>query len=161
MPISRKKVIVRKLNRDLVCGYLPPANFIAQGEIRVLALDGKVTSVRAAEVKWVCFVRDFNSGEPGNPERLVSKTFLRRPRSQGLWLRTRLQDDDLIEGLAQNDLSLLDQNGIFLIPPDSRANTQRIFLPRSAIKELEIVAAVRTVPAKPAQESVQGTLFKL
>ena len=160
MSNSRKKVIVRKLSRDWLSGYLPPADFIAQGEFGVLALDGKVTSVRIADVKWICFVRDFNSGEPEHPERLLSKTFSRRPRTQGLWLRARLKDNDSIEGLAQNDSSLLDSNGLFLIPPDSRSNTQRIFLPRLAIKELEILAVVRAATPKSHPESVQESLFK-
>ncbi len=160
MPISRKKVIVRKLSRDWLSGYLSAADFIAQGEVGVLAPDGKVTSVRVAEIKWICFVRDFNSGDPESPERLLSKAFLRRPRVQGLWVRAQLRDNDSIEGLAQNDSSLLDPNGLFLIPPDSRSNTQRIFLPRSAIKELEIIAVVRAGVPKPLPESAQGSLFK-
>ncbi len=160
MPISRKKVIVRKFNRDWLSGYLPAADFIAQGEFGVLALDGKVALVRVADVKWICFVRDFNSGEPEQPERLLSKTFSRRPRTPGLWLRARLTDNDSIEGLAQNDSSLLDQNGLFLIPPDSRSNTQRIFLPRQAIKELEILAVMRAAAPKSPSQPVQENLFK-
>lgn len=160
MPMSRKKVIVRKLDRDWVSGYLPPADFVSQGELGVLGLDGKVTSVRLCDVKWICYVRDFSSGDLEHPERLLAKTFARRPRSQGLWLRARLKDDDLIEGLAQNDSSLLDGNGLFLVPPDSRSNTQRIFLPRFAIKELEVLAVIRAGMAKKPAMPVQESLFK-
>jgi hypothetical protein len=35
------------------------------------------------EVKWICFVRDFQSGDANQPERLLRKTFVTRPRSQG------------------------------------------------------------------------------
>ena len=160
MSTSRKKVIVRKLSRGWISGYLPPADFISQGQLGVLDLTGKVTSVVLAEVKWICFVRDFNLGDPEQPERLLAKNFSRRPRNQGLWLRAKLKDNDSIEGLAQNDSSLLDGNGIFLTPPDSRSNTQRIFLPRPAIQELEILAVVRSGVARKPPSSLQGSLFK-
>lgn len=160
MTASRKKVIVRKSSRDWVAGYLPPANFVLQGELHLLDLEGKVLPIRLAEVKWVCFVREFSSGDPGQPERLLSRSFARRPRSQGLWMRARLKDGDVIEGLAQNDASLLDGDGVFLIPPDGRSNTQRIFLPKAAIQELEILAVVRSGAPKTPPEILQGILFK-
>jgi len=34
MPVSRKKVIVRKLSRDWLSGYLPPAAFVAREEVQ-------------------------------------------------------------------------------------------------------------------------------
>ena len=82
-------------------------------------------------IKWVCFVRDFNSGEAANPERLLRKTFAGRPRTEGLFLRARLTDGDLIEGIASNDLSLISGEGLFLTPPDIRSNTQRLWIPAS------------------------------
>ena len=86
----------------------------------------------------------FQSGDANQPERLLRKTFVTRPRSQGLWVRVRLKDNDLIEGLAPNDLTLLEGEGIFLVPPDTRSNTQRIFLPRQAVAELDILAVIKT-----------------
>jgi Family of unknown function (DUF6982) len=159
MSSNRKKVILRKLNREWISGYLPTTDFIEQGGLGLLDLDGKVTPVRLAEVKWICFVRDFHSGDTEFPERLLSKTFTRRPRTQGLWLRATLKDNDIIEGLAQNDASILDTNGLLIVPPDSRSNTQRIFLPRSAIKQLEILAVVRTASQKKPSEAIQESLF--
>jgi hypothetical protein len=159
MSSSRKKVIVRKLSREWLPGYLPTADFIEQGGLGLLGLDGKVTPVSLSEVKWICFVRDFHSGDTEFPERLLSRVFARRPRTQGLWLRATLKDNDILEGLAQNDASILDGNGLFLIPPDSRSNTQRIFLPRSAIKQLEILAVIRTASTKKPDEPVQESLF--
>jgi hypothetical protein len=160
MPAARKKVIVRKWNRDWISGYLPLSDFIQEHALAVLDLDGKVTPVSLEEVKWVCFVRDFNVSERETPERLLRKTFSHRPRTQGLWFRVRLRDNDLIEGMAQNDVSLLESSGLFLIPPDSRSNTQRIFVPRQAMTGLEVQAVIRAgMPRKPA-EAVQETLFK-
>ena len=47
-----------------------------------------------------------------------------------------LKDESILEGLAANDLTLLDPAGLLVTPPDTRSNTQRIFLPRTSITEL-------------------------
>jgi hypothetical protein len=160
MPPSRKKVIARKLSRDWLAGYLSPTSFINGQQLEMLDLEGKVSYVSLVDLKWVCFVRDFNSGEPASPERLLRKTFAGRPRSEGLWLRVRLKDQDVLEGIVANDRSLLDPDGLFLTPPDTRSNTQRIFLPHAAIIELEIVAVIGSPSRRkaaleaPAQESL-------
>jgi hypothetical protein len=160
MPVSRKKVIVRKLSRDWLSGYLPPYAFVSDHQAEVLDLSGKLVSVQMSDVKWICFVRDFQSGDAAQPERLLRKTFVTRPRSEGLWVRAKLRDNDTIEGLAQNDLSLLDSEGLFLIPPDTRSNTQRIFVPRQAVSELDVLAVIRGGGKRSHGETVQGTLFK-
>ena len=87
---------------------------------------------------------------------MTRRAFSARPRTEGLWLRLRLRDNDMLEGHAANDLSLLDQNGLLLTPPDTRSNTQRIFIPRSAIAELTVVAVIgapsKLKPAAVMQE---------
>jgi hypothetical protein len=163
MSSSRKKAIVRKFSRDWVAGYLPPDGFVHEDAVELLDLDGKVTALEINQIKWVCFVRDFNSGEVANPERLLRKTFAGRPRTAGLFLRAKLTDGDLIEGVAANDLSLISSQGIFLTPPDTRSNTQRLWIPASSVSELEVVAVIGGGPkAKPsivAPEDAQEKLF--
>jgi hypothetical protein len=131
--------------------------------VELLDLSGKVLSIKIQELKWLCLVRDFNSGEVSNPERLLRKTFSGRPRGEGLWLRLQFKDGDALEGLAENNLSFLDAEGFFLTPPDTRSNTQRIWLPRAALTELEVVAvigaAVKKKPAAVAKEEQQESLF--
>src|ERR1700733_5391711 len=160
MPVSRKKVIVRKLSRDWLSGYLPPSAFVINEQTEMLDLSGKLVAIAMAEVKWICFVRDFQSGDANQPERLLRKMFVTRPRSQGLWVRARLKDNDVIEGLAQNDLTLLDGEGLFLIPPDTRSNPQPIFLPRQAVAELDILAVIKTGGRRGPSDAVQESLFK-
>jgi hypothetical protein len=160
MAVSRKKVILRKLSRDWLAGYLPPSAFVVKEQVELLDLAGKLISVPMPEVKWICFVRDFQSGDVNQPERLLRKSFITRPRSQGLWVRARLRDNDLIEGLAANDLTLIEGDGLFLIPPDTRSNTQRIFLPRQAVTELDVLAVIKTGARRGPSEEVQESLFK-
>jgi hypothetical protein len=163
MSSSRKKAIVRKFSRDWVAGYLPSDGFVHGETVEMLGLDGKVTALEAVQIKWVCFVRDFNSGEAANPERLLRKTFAGRPRTAGLFLRARLTDGDLIEGLAANDLGLISSAGLFLTPPDTRSNTQRLWIPASSVAELEIVAVIgsspKTKPAPVSRDDAQESLF--
>ncbi len=162
MSSSRKKAIFRKFSRDWVAGYVPLQGFVHEGQVEMLDLDGKVVALDAADLKWICYVRDFNSGELNNPERLVRKTFAGRPRGDGLFVRARIKDGDMIEGLAANDVTLVGSEGVFLTPPDLRSNTQRLWIPRSSLEELEVVAVIgaakRKVPEKTRDER-QEELF--
>lgn len=142
MSASRKKAIVRKFARDWVAGYVSAEDFCHGGAVEVLDLSGKVMLVSAAEIKWLCFVRDFNSGEIDNPERLLRKSFAGRPRAEGVFLRLRLIDGDQMEGIAANDRSLISGEGLFLLPPDMRSNTQRLWIPATSIAGCEAVAVI-------------------
>jgi hypothetical protein len=57
----------------------------------------------------------------------------------------------VLEGLAGLDASLVDDamndSGIYLVPPDVRSNTQRVFVPRAAMAGL-VVLGVVTTPSK-------------
>ncbi|GGH11969.1 DUF6982 domain-containing protein [Silvibacterium dinghuense] len=155
MSSSRKKVIVRKLSRDWVPGYLPADGFVRGGSVELLGLDGKVAFIDVTQVKWIAFVRDFNSGETANPERLLRKTFTGRPRTSGIFLRLRLTDGELLEGVAANDSSLIASHGVFLTPPDTRSNTQRLWVPAGAVSELEAISVIGNA-AKPKPASSQA-----
>jgi hypothetical protein len=168
MGSTQKKAVVRMHDGSWLAGYLPPAGFVRRGTspeaIELLDLSARRQLIPLASLKWACFIRDFNSGEPGNPERLLRTTFSARPRMGGVWLRLTLKDESVLEGLAANDLSLLDPAGLLLTPPDTRSNTQRIFLPRSGITSLSVVAviggaAAATPKRKPPIPARQGDLF--
>jgi hypothetical protein len=160
MASARKPVIVRKFSRDWCAGY---AGATLDGpELEILDPTGKVLRIAWEQVKWVCYVRDLPaaSADPANPERLLHKRFSVRPRAAGVWLRMTLADGDELEGLAANDLSLVTGAGLLLTPPDTRSNTQRIFVPRAAIQNLEVVSLIgagRRRPAEPKTE--QPELF--
>ena len=136
MPSTHKKVVVRKMDRDSLTGYVAP-KFVADGKLELLTQSGKVIFIDLREVKGVYFVRDF-----GDAESLGRKTFTSRPRSEGLWVRIEFADNDVLEGLMPNDLTLLEGDGYFIIPPDTRSNTQRIFVPRSALSSLTVLAVI-------------------
>ncbi len=76
------------------------------------------------------------------------RSFTVRPRAAGLWLRMTLTDGEELEGLAANDRSLVDGTGLLLTPPDTRSNTQRIYIPRQAIQTLEVVSLIGAAARK-------------
>ena len=142
MASQRKPVIVRKFSRDWCAGYAGASFGQDAPELEILDQTGKLLRIGWEQVKWVCYVRDFPSGDSANPERLLHKRFAIRPRTPGLWLRMTLTDGEELEGLAANDLSLVEGAGLLLTPPDTRSNTQRIYLPRQAIQTLEVVGLI-------------------
>ena len=166
MGSAQKKAVLRMHDGSWLAGYLPPAGFTRQGAVELLDLSARRQSIPLPSLKWACFVRDFNSGEPANPEHLLRTTFAGRPRLSGLWLRMTLRDESVLEGMAANDLTLLDPTGLLITPPDTRSNTQRIFLPQTSITELAVVAVIGATTAgvpkrKPPVSAGQGDLFPI
>jgi hypothetical protein len=165
MASARKPVIVRRFSRDWFAGYAGAGFGRDLTELEILDLTGKVVRMGWDQVKWVCYVRDLPaaSADQSNPERLLRKRFSIRPRTAGLWLRLKFTDGDELEGLAANDLSLVDGAGLLLIPPDTRSNTQRIYVPRPSIQALEVLSLIgasqRKRAPEPAVESGQPELF--
>jgi len=140
----RKPVIVRKFSRDWVAGYAGAGFDRHAPSLELLDASGKTLNLEWEAVKWICYVRDLPSAgsDRNNPERLLHRRFAVRPRSAGLWLHLTLNDGDEIEGLAANDRSLVDGAGLMLTPPDTRSNTQRIYIPRLAIQALEVISLI-------------------
>ena len=159
---AQKKAILRLNDGSWLAGYLTAAAFLRQDAVELLDLSARRQSVPLAQLKWACLVREFNSGELANPERLLRTSFSGRPRMAGVWLRMTLKDDTVLEGMAVNDLSLLDPAGILVTPPDTRSNTQRIFLPRTSLVELTVVSVIAAKAARrkpPLPERQQADLF--
>lgn len=155
MPSTHKKVIVRKMGRDSVSGYVAP-QFLVGGKLELLNPAGKVVMIELAEIKNVDFVRDF--GEMASTGR---KTFTNRPRTEGLWVRLRFTDNDVLEGMMPNDLVQVGAEGYLITPPDTRGNVQRIFVPKSALEEMTVLAVIGRPEARrrPAAETGQEQLF--
>jgi hypothetical protein len=159
MASARKPVIVRKFSREWYAGYAGSVFGQDSAALEVLDLTGKVLTVAWDAVKWVCYVRDFSSSsDQNNPERLLQKKFTVRPRAAGLWLRMTLNDGDELEGIAANDRSLVSGAGLLLTPPDTRSNTQRIYVPRQAIQSLEVLSLIGAIGRKrrPDRTSTEG-----
>lgn len=159
MASSSKKVIVRTTDNAVVSGYLPGSGFVVGDggggfQVDLLDLTGKIQAIALETIRTIAFVRDFNLGQ-ARPEGLERKTFLARPRSEGLWVRLTVQHSEsageVLEGLAPLDAGLLDgmleDRGLLLTPPDVRSNTQRLYVPRTAMRSVQVLAVI-TTPSK-------------
>jgi hypothetical protein len=169
MSSAHKKVIVRRVTGETLPGYLPLSAFVRTRGIDLLDLSGRVIPLLLNDIKHICYVRDFNLHDTTNPERLTRRNFLARPRTEGLWLRMTFRGGDVLEGLAPTDVSLLDDlirdEGLQVTPPDTRSNTQRVYIPRSALAELQLLAVITTPSRRkplPAASvpSMQEDLFE-
>lgn len=137
MPSTHKKVVVRKTDRDSINGYVTPANFVHEGKLELLNTAGNVVAIDLQDIKVVYFVREF-----GDSDSLTRKTFTTRPRTEGLWVRLKFKDNEVLEGMMPNDLSLTAAEGFLINPPDLRSNIQRLFVPRSALDSLTVLAVI-------------------
>jgi hypothetical protein len=160
MPSTHKKVVVQKMDRDTISGYVSPTAFIVDGKVEVLNTAGKVVGIDLRDIKGVFFVREF-----GDTESLLRKTFATRPRTEGLWLRLTFKDNDVLEGMMPNDLTQMLPEGYLINPPDTRSNTQRVFIPRSALLVVTVLAVIggpqgrRKKPTEPRVDERQMPIF--
>ena len=67
---TRKRVVIRKLDKGLIKGFLDPNGYLAT-EMEVLDREGRLVRISISEIKGVFFVRDFE----GNPDRAERKVF--------------------------------------------------------------------------------------
>jgi hypothetical protein len=130
--------------------YLQP-----QG-VELMTPGGTVVVVPYSEIKVVCFVRDFGSVEPT----LEKKVFNTRPKTDGLWVRMELRDGEVLEGILPNNLLQLTAEGFTVTPPDAYSNNQKLFVPRAALTQINVLGVVGSPltrrKQKPAPESQIG-----
>lgn len=152
------------LDQTPVKGYVNPKSLGREETIDLLTPNGEHQAITAETVKAIYFVREFEADFE-----LERKTFLSRPKLDGLWVRLRFRDEDVMEGIVSNDLLDMLNSGVQLTPPDLHGNTLRMFVPRSALTEMKVLGVVgvarrvprqpldtRTRPALPAQSKLFG-----
>ncbi|HEY5381956.1 MAG TPA: hypothetical protein VIJ65_06850 [Acidobacteriaceae bacterium] len=164
MSSAQKKVIVRRFGDHLSWGYLPQDRPAHDGQVELMDTAARATPLPLKQVKWIAYVHDFNLTDTTAPERLDRRRFPSRPRTEGLWVRLRFHDGDSLEGLLQIGVALLaalgESQGLFLTPPDTRANTQRLFIPRLALESVEPLGLILpSAKPKPISPVPQPSLF--
>ena len=147
---THKKVVVRKADRESVKGYVNPASYLGEDGVEVMDLDGRRTIIPLSEIKGIYFVREFE----GNNERTERKTFLSRPKMNGLWIRMTFKDAEVLDGLISEDLLGIEPQGFLVTPPDVYSNNLRIFVPRSALQSM-VVLGVTTNGTRRAYTTTQ------
>lgn len=146
------------MDKEVLRGYVNPQTFLKPDGVEILTVAGQVAFLPYKEVKGVYFVRDFE-GDRGHLER---KVFTSRPKLDGLWLRMKFKDNEILDGILPNNLLLVTEKGFTVIPPDPFANNQRIFIPKNSLAELTVLGVIgnplkrkkRPAAVPPAQISL-------
>ena len=138
-------MVVLLTDRSTIRGYLNPVHLAQADPVDLLTPDGEHEQIPLAKIRSIYFVREFS--EDFAPER---KAFLSRPKLDGLWVRLRYSDNEILEGVIPNDLLSLLDHGLHITPPDLNSATDRIYIPRNALTEVTVLGVVGIARRKPA-----------
>lgn len=145
---THKKAVILLFDGRSEQGYLNPQTLGSGQCVELLTREGEHKTVALQDVKAVHFVKEF--ADPFEPDR---KTFLSRPKLDGLWVRLRFRDSDQMEGLVPNNLVELLDKGIRLTPPDLHGNTMWVFIPQSALTEMKVLGVVGVARRAPREKA--------
>ncbi len=152
---------MRRFDRETLAGYVSPQTFLRADGIEVIDREAEVVLVPYEQARAVYFVRDFNGG----PEIDRRTAFASRPKLGGLWVRMRFRDEEVLEGVMPNDLLQVGEHGVTVTPPDANANTQKVFVPRGALADFQVLGVIgsplhrRRVRLQQSDRG-QGDLFR-
>jgi hypothetical protein len=142
---TAKKAVVVRFDRESLAGFVQTPGGLDAEFLELLTPDGNLLTIAPAEAKAVCFVKDFDGGTAW-PEH---RAFATRPKAAGLWVRLRFRDGDSIEGILPNNLLLHEPAGFSIIPPDPTFQNQRIFVPRPALTEVQVLGVIGSPLRRP------------
>jgi len=153
---TAKKVVVRSFERETLTGFVNPLSYLQPQAIELLRQDGSLALLPYREVRSVAFVKDFEAdAEP-------SRVFLNRPKLEGLWVRMVFLDGEVMDGILPNNLLTWEAAGVTVTPPEPDSNTQKLFVPREALKSVQVLGVVGSplrAKRKKAPTVDQPTLF--
>ncbi len=126
------------MDSSLIEGYVSPATYQRAEGIELLRRSAQVAVVPYLEVRALYFVKEFL----GMGELDQKRVFGSRPKQDGLWVRLKFRDEEVYEGVVPNNLLLMGEHGLTFTPPDASSNTQRIFVPRQALAEVQVLGVI-------------------
>lgn len=157
---TNKKVLVARFDRETLPGFINPQTWQQPEGIELLTAAGAVSLVAYSEIRTVYFVRDFDQGEPRGEIRVFNS----RPKHSGVWVRMRLRDGAVLDGVLPNNLLQWDTHGFSMIPPDPSLQNQKVYVPRAAVEEIRVLGVVGGAargrrPRRPATGPGQLEMF--
>ncbi len=133
---THKKIVVETLEGERQVGYVNPRTFDRPDGLEFLDPAGQMQLTPWKNVRIAWFVQDWNHPLPPPEQR----SFERRPRLEGLWVRVHFHDKAALEGVLVNDLLHTSEHGYLLTPPDLSGNSQKAFIPRAALARMEVLS---------------------
>jgi hypothetical protein len=149
---THKKVVIRMLDASIIKGYVDPSRYLGRSVVEILDQSSRLLTVPLEEIKGIFFVREFD----GNSQRPERKVFHRRPRLGGLWIRMTFRDKEVLEGIISNSLLDLDSLGFHVTPPDMYSNNLKVFIPRTSLEGLEVLAVISNGTARRPPQPARG-----
>ena len=73
---------------------------------------------------------------------------------EGLWVRFRFRDGDILEGVMPNNLFQVEHYGFTVIPPDPYGSNSGFFIPRRLPGTVEVLGVV----GSPLKRKPKGAL---
>jgi hypothetical protein len=147
------KVVARGRSGDMVKGYLDAVTdldkfkdtSLSSDEIRVYPAGSSSTSVlKVDSLKALFFVKSFD----GNPDYREAQYFADAPVYQGIWVRVRFFDQEVIEGIMENSIRPFVEPGLLLTLPDTESNNEAAYVIKSSLNELHILGVSASLPTR-------------
>jgi hypothetical protein len=139
-------------------GYVNPTAYLGPGPVTLLTPGGSVENVPYSELKALCFAAESSKTDLFT----AFTTFERRPRVPGLWIRLVFSDADELEGILPPNLLESPSPGFLITPPRASAARQRVFVPREALRSVDVLGAVGVKRLAPdRQHPVQDRQLRM
>jgi hypothetical protein len=154
---TNKKVVLARFDREPVEGFVNASSAFDEEAVELLTPSGSLLKIPVLDTKAICFVKDFDAGATWRQHR----TFLARPKTPGIWIRLLFRDGDSMEGMLANNLMLVESAGFSIIPPDPTFQNQRVYVPRAALMEVQVLGVVgsplkrRGAKKKPGEDQLE------
>jgi hypothetical protein len=146
---TAKKVIVRRFERESLTGFVNPPSYLQPTCLELLKPEGTLALLPYEEIKSVCFVSDFDAET--EPRRI----FMTRPKLEGVWVRMFFRDGEMMDGILPNNPLSWEIAGFTVTPPEPDSNNQRVFVPRSALRNMQVLGVVGS-PLRAGRRKAKG-----
>ena len=150
---ERHKIVVNLRDGTVVKGFLEttvPTDLasLLQDPLRRFPVHLKLQSqngtgerdIDLRTAKAVFFVKSFDGDKEKNPVRFYSNG----PAVHGIWVEVRFHDGEVVEGVINNSLHHLIEDGFLMSPSDPDSNNEVIYVLKSSIQNYRVLG-VRTV----------------
>jgi hypothetical protein len=131
-------VILYRWDRQPEEGLVSPGSYLFNDHVEWITPDGRLRDCSFENLKALCFVSENGKADLFTEHNL----FERRPRAPGLWTRFVFRDGAVLDGILSHNLLEWPAAGYFVVPPQARANRQKVFIPRAALAGTELRGVV-------------------
>jgi hypothetical protein len=146
--MPRLKVVAHRKSGQVVKGFaelavpvdkhgVPESSRLTLPKIVIIqsTINGRSVTVPVDTLKALFFVKSLE-GDAGYAE---TKFFNPAPQIGGLWVHLTFSDGESTEGIVANNISLVNDAGFLMKPPDPQSNNHAVYVMKSALAEFRVV----------------------